>query len=176
MHKENNKNPVPIFFAIKMSESYETMKTILDAVKYHEHEWRMCCDLKVVTFLNGMQSGNTKYGCFLCLWNSRYKGCQYEKKNWPVRTGHETETYNVINAPLVPMDKILLPPLHVKLGIVKNFLKFMQRANPEAQAFLKAFFYPRISLAKLDEGKYVTLNWLIRARKRKHCYLYSQVY
>lgn len=152
LHEENTKKPVPIFFAIEMSESYESMKRILDAVKYTEHNWRMCCDLKVVTFLKGMQSGNTKYSCFICLWDSRFKGCQYDKKDWTLRTGNEIQTYNVIDAPLVPIEKILLPPLHVKLGIVKSFLKFMQRSNPGAKAYLQAFF-PRLSAAKLAEGK-----------------------
>jgi len=30
---------------------------------------------------------------------------------------------NVVNPPLVLQEKIYLPPLHIKLGLMKNFVK-----------------------------------------------------
>lgn len=57
---------------------------------------------------------------------------------------------NMIRAPLVPKEKILLPPLHVKLGIVKNFVKQVAKRS-EVLPVLR-LIYPRLSEAKLING------------------------
>jgi hypothetical protein len=56
---------------------------------------------------------------------------------------------NVENQPLVEPSKILLPSMHLKLGLMKNFVKVM---NQEEAAFtyLREEF-PRLSEAKLKE-------------------------
>lgn len=135
-----------------MAESYASMRLILDCVKYGDHMWKICCDFKVVAFLNGMQSGNTKYPCHICSWDSRYHD-QYNRKEWPNRSAVERKSkeFNIVAEPLVPFDKILLPPLHIKLGLFKNYIKFMQRNNNNAKDFLSQFFQ-KLSAAKLKEG------------------------
>jgi len=57
---------------------------------------------------------------------------------------------NMENKPLVDPSKILLPSMHLKLGLMKNFVKAM---NQEEGAFpyLQEKF-PRLSEAKLKEG------------------------
>jgi len=54
------------------------------------------------------------------------------------------------NQPLVEQSKILLPSMHLKLGLMKKFLNTM---NQEEAAFtyLREKF-PRLSEAKLKEG------------------------
>jgi hypothetical protein len=118
----------------------------------------LCCDFKVVTFLNGLQSGYTKYNCFICLWDSRYKGNQYEKKEWQLRseTTRRTNVHNVRHEALVPSQKILLPPLHIKLGIVKSFIKTVLKKNDEAMGYLHELF-PKPSAAKLKEGTFIEI-------------------
>ena len=56
------------------------------------------------------QGGYAKYSCFPCEWYSRNRAQHWIKKDWPKR------------ASLTPL-KILLPPLHIKLGIMKQFVK-----------------------------------------------------
>ena len=34
---------------------------------------------------------------------------------------------NIVNPPLVLPEKIYLPPLHIKLGLIKNFVKGMDK-------------------------------------------------
>jgi hypothetical protein len=34
---------------------------------------------------------------------------------------------NVINEPLVARDRIILPPLHIKLGLMKQFVKALNK-------------------------------------------------
>ena len=56
---------------------------------------------------------------------------------------------SVAQKPLVDPQKIL-PPLHVKLGIVKNFVKAMDK-NVEGFRFLERKF-PKLNEAKIEEG------------------------
>ena len=52
--------------------------------------------------------------------------------------------------PPVPIGKILLPPLHIKLDIVKNFVMALDR-DGEGFKYLRTIF-PRLSEAKLQAG------------------------
>lgn len=151
LHVDNAKNSVPLALSTNTKETYLSLKEIVELIKYNDHEWNICSDLKVVTLLRGMQTGYTKNMCFMCLWDTRYKGNQYEKHDWSLRgQQHTLGRGNVIEVPLVPMDKILLPPLHIKLGIVKNFIKAL-RSNQNAFEELCRIF-PRLSVAKMKEG------------------------
>lgn len=150
LHKTNSKPSIPIGYSTETKETYEILKKILDSVNYNDHQWKICCDLKVVAMLCGLQSGYIKHMCFLCDWNSREKGNHYEMNEWKMREESIHRDANVIRAPLVPKEKILLPPLHVKLGIVKNFVKQIAKRG-EVIAVLRMIF-PRLSEAKLSNG------------------------
>lgn len=150
LYYDNTKKSVPVFYGIGMSESYDSMKQILNSIKYNEHKWRLCCDLKVVAFLTGLQKGYTKHCCFLCLWDSRYKGNNYARLEWPTRTTRTAGESNVVAEPLVPVDKILMPPLHVKLGIVTNFIKALDKDGPAFEHL--GTLFPRLSEAKIKQG------------------------
>ena len=56
---------------------------------------------------------------------------------------------NVHSHPLVERNKILFPPLHIKLGVMKNFVKAMDREG-SGFAFLQKFTW--ISMEKLVAG------------------------
>lgn len=53
--------------------------------------------------------------------------------------------------PLVERTQILLPPLHIKLGLMKNFVKALKKNESRAIDFLKAKF-PRKSELKIIHG------------------------
>jgi hypothetical protein len=42
---------IPLAHSTKLPESYETLKLVLERIKYHEHEWQICGDLKVIGLL-----------------------------------------------------------------------------------------------------------------------------
>ena len=42
---------------------------------------------------------------------------QYDTSNWPLQQAYTTGFQNIQYNPLVPTDKIRLPPLHIKLSI-----------------------------------------------------------
>ena len=153
LYNGNAAASVPIGHSVQMSETYENMKTLLTAIKYHNHNFLICGDLKVVALLLGLQGGYTKYPCFLCLWDSRADSQHYEQKDWPPRTSFLPGNHNVKAVPLVDPKKILLPPLHIKLGLMKNFVKALNK-NGAAFKYLESKF-PRISEGKLKAGIFV---------------------
>ena len=66
-----------------------------------------------------LQGGYIKYFCFICLWDSRDKINHYKRKNWPLRKDYTPGEYNVENKSLINLKKILMPPLHIKLGLIQ---------------------------------------------------------
>jgi len=141
------------FPSANMKESYESMKILLGKIKYDKFKWKLCGDLKVVALLLGMQLGYTKYCCFLCQWDSRDKKNHYVNKLWPKRKSLTPGEKNVVNPPLVPPEKIFLPPLHIKTGLVKNSAKGMDKTGCGFEYLRNKF--PNLSDAKIKEGIFV---------------------
>ena len=133
-----------------MKKTYENIKTILDRIKCTEHEWVICGDLKVLSMLLGQQGGNTKYPCFLCLWDSRAKQDHWIKRKWPSREVFVLGEKNIKNVPLVIGEKVLLPPLHIKLGLMKQFIKALDKER-ECFKYLCTKF-PRLTHEKIKAG------------------------
>ena len=133
-----------------MAQTYYNMEQILKCIRYTHFPFKMCADLKVVALLTGFQSGYTKYNCFLCLWDSRDRANHYVKQNWPPRTQNVVGRPNVANRELVKRENIIFPPLHIKLGLMKQFVKKLPRDGSAFQ-FLQQRF-PKLSDAKIKEG------------------------
>ena len=60
---------------------------------------------------------------------------------------------NVEHPTLADTSKILLPPLHIKLGLLKNFVKAMDKTGEAVQYLIRKF--PRLNKAKIKEGVFV---------------------
>ena len=98
----------------------------------------------------GLPPGYTKYCCFLCEWDSRARHEHYLKKKWPKRSPLKAGTKNVKYTPLVEATKILLPLLHIKLGLIKSFVKAMNQHGAAFKYICNKFRV--LSQAKLIEG------------------------
>ena len=101
----------------------------------------------MVNFLLGQQSGYTKFPCFLCYWVSREKAHYWKIKNWPVREQLKVGDINVIHDQFVPREKIMFPPLHIKLGIIKQFVKALDKTGQCFQHI--SLVFPALSNEKL---------------------------
>jgi hypothetical protein len=154
LHNGNCKPSIPIGHSVHLKESYENMKLLLNAIDYKSHQWNICGDLKVIGMLMGMQAGFTKYCCFLCLWDSRATADHFVKRDWEARSSYDPGKSSVQYPPLIDPQKIYLPPLHIKLGLMKTLVKQMGKANSPAFQFLAKKF-PKLSSAKLKEGIFV---------------------
>jgi hypothetical protein len=153
LHNGNIQPSIPLAHSVHLKESYQNMVILMNAIKYDTHNWKICGDLKVIGLLLGMQSGFTKYCCFLCLWDSRDTKHHYKQQIWPPRHTFTPGKENIAAEPLVDSANILLPPLHIKLGVMKNFVKALDKSGPAFQ-YLTAKF-PSISDAKLKEGIFI---------------------
>ena len=102
----------------------------------------VCGDLKVISMIHGQQGE----------WDSCAKAKHWNQKVWSKRTLKVGEK-NVHFESLVDPKKVLLPPLHIKLGMIKQFVKALAKD-------VKTFKYlsskiPRLSKAKLKGGVFV---------------------
>ena len=151
LHNGNIKPSIPIGYSILRKETYNTMKILLDLLEYPKFTWKICSDLKVVSLLLGLQLGYIKHMCFLCLWDSRQNNSHYAVKVWPPRQSSQIGKHNVQHQPLVSSAHVLLPPLHIKLGLMKNFVKAIDWEG-NGFKFLKDFFGAEKTNAKLKAG------------------------
>ena len=93
----------------------------------------------------GMQAGFTKYCYFLCFCDSRAVSQYYKQKDWGSRSTFVSSEHSLKENPLVDMNKVLLPPLHMKLGFMKNFAKALHKNGAAFQ--LLSTVFPGLSAA-----------------------------
>ena len=160
LHNGNPLGSVPIAHSTILKETYDAVKFVLLNIKYDEHSWKICVDLKMVNFLLGQQSGFTKFPCFLCHWDSRARAEHWERKDWPERTDMVVGQKNVIAEPLVDRSNIIFPPLHIKLGLMKQFVKALDKDGDCFRYICESF--PALSIEKKKVGvhNYVPLRYL----------------
>lgn len=66
LHTDNKLVSLPIPHSIKVKEKHSTIPLVREEIKYAQHNWVVCVDLKIVNFLLGQQNGYMKYPCFIC--------------------------------------------------------------------------------------------------------------
>ncbi|KAF2354289.1 hypothetical protein FHG87_014956 [Trinorchestia longiramus] len=120
--------PVPEPNVTMESNSDSESRDMIETAKY----------LKVVGFILGLQGGYTKYPCFLCSWDSAADDQHYVSQEWPSIQELNPGSHNVVSLPLVEPNKILFLPLHIKLSLMKNFVKALDREGG-GFAFLQKF-------------------------------------
>lgn len=102
----------------------------------------------MVVFLMRLQGCFTNNPCFLCLWDRESTGKRTEKA-LASKTDTTGETH-IQHEPLVNPHKVLFPPRHIKLGVMKQFVIVVDK---ESAAFkhLQDLF-PKLSGAKVKAG------------------------
>ncbi|GFX66024.1 uncharacterized protein TNCV_14451 [Trichonephila clavipes] len=153
LHNGNRYASVPVGPSVHLKECYENLKFILNKLSYSDHKWTICGDLKVISMLLGQQSGYTKFPCFLCDWDSRDRKQHYVKQTWPIRKALIPGVKDVERQSLVDPKKILFPPFHIKLGLMKQFVKALDKEGECFKYLCEQF--PGLSDAKLKEGIFV---------------------
>lgn len=154
LHNGNRYPSVPIFHTPFLRESYENVKLMIDKINYDKYKWAVCGDFKMICFLLGLQTGYTKTPCFLCLWDSRARNKHWSRIEWPKRHSLVPGAFNVKEKALVDPRNVLLPPLHIKLGLMKQFVKVLAKNESSAFAYICKRF-PSLTEAKLKESIFV---------------------
>ena len=57
LHNGNDYPSGQVGHSVYMRESFENMVFLLDHIKYLQYNWNICCDLRVIGLLMGMQFG-----------------------------------------------------------------------------------------------------------------------
>ncbi|GFW45593.1 uncharacterized protein TNCV_3245311 [Trichonephila clavipes] len=140
--------PVPLGPDLPIPSPPNTLNNILDDLDQISHISSDSDD----GYDPGQQSGYTKFPCFLCEWDSRDRK-HYVKQTWPIRKALIPGVKNVERQNLVDPKKILFPPLHIKLGLMKQFVKALDKEG-ECFKYLCELF-PGLSDAKLKEDIFV---------------------
>jgi hypothetical protein len=144
---------IPVACAIHKKETYENVKEILNCMNYKIYQWYICSNLKVITTFMGLQKSYAKFYCFLCMWDSCARSVLYSKKNCPLYKSHTLTTKNIAHQSLVDPLKVLLIHLYIKLGLMKNSVKTLDR-NGTAFSFMCEKF-PRHSVEKVKPGIFI---------------------
>ncbi|XP_069623312.1 uncharacterized protein [Ranitomeya imitator] len=150
LHNGNLFGAVPIGHSVSLREEHGDVKRVIELLKYDTHNWIICVDLKMVCFLLGQQRGYTKYPCFLCMWDSRAREKHWVESNWPPRSGLKPGDPNILHQPLVDRKNILFPPLHIKLGLMKQFVKALPTDGDCFKYIMLAL--PGLSIEKIKAG------------------------
>lgn len=132
------------------------METILHLIQYNNYGWRVFCDLNVVAILIGIKQGFSKHQCFLCNSEGRQTKLHYTDHQWKAREDYQVGVASVVNTPLIDKEKVILPPLHIKLGLMRNFVRALDHDSAPFR-HLKTIF-PKLTEAKIDAGKFSGLH------------------
>lgn len=145
--------------ATGLQETYEDLATALKLVEYELHRWKVVCDFKVLNKLLGLNGSWCAEPCLFCRWRSRATVDQHYAKigTWKKRKVVDDrlvkDKVSVLFACQIPVSKVLLPTLHIKLGVMSQFVKSLfpyeknvgsttvkRSGNANAINFLQDFF------------------------------------
>jgi hypothetical protein len=143
---------VPIYFSRTEREKEAIIKDLLERINYHSFQWQFCGDLKMIGIALGLSGGNSNHPCFLCEWKRPGRNQYWTNIIGKQRTNWKIGEFNVRSESMIPRDKVLLPPLHIKLGVMTQLAKRFNN-NPALRSHLKKTF-PHLSDAKIDAGIY----------------------
>jgi hypothetical protein len=84
LHNGNVLPSVSVAHAFGIKESDDSIKQLLQYIKYDTYKWNICVYLKVIALLLGLQLRYTTFPCFLREWDIRDKAHHYVKRIWPL--------------------------------------------------------------------------------------------
>lgn len=131
---------IVIGYSASLKESSTNFEAILKLVDYEKHQWFICSDCKVLCMLAGIKGGNADYPCFLCSFYANKKGISdhYVIRDWGPKSESVRQKAKK-GEQLVPLDKLLFPPLHIQLGLVKIFLQTLDQDGEAWECVEKRF-------------------------------------
>ena len=105
------------------------MALVLQKLKYCEHNWMICGGLKVIFILLGQQVDLPSILAFCVFGTAGLAKRTGLEKNWPTRNEFTLGVLNILHESLVNPQHVLLPPLHIKLEMMKQFVKALNKES-----------------------------------------------
>lgn len=134
---------------VQLKEKYSSVKILLDALKYEEHSWKF----KIVAFLMGLQCSFSKFPCYLCLSDSKDTTGHYYRQDWQQQTKFSVDRNNVKWEVLLDPEKVLLPPLHLKLCLINQFVTAPDKDSADFKYFQD--FLSKLFVAKVKASVFI---------------------
>ncbi|KAL1231906.1 Large ribosomal subunit protein [Trichinella spiralis] len=125
----------------------------LGAEKYVAKKYSAKKSLKGVLPYNGNTYVSVPVFHSVALKETRARDEHWKKKDWPVQANLTPEAKSICHKSLINPEKVLLPPLHIKLGIMKQFVKALDKNGTCFQYLCTQL--PFLPGAKLKEGIFV---------------------
>ena len=98
-------------------------------IKYNEHKRMVCRDLKVLSMLLGQRGVIPSTHAFCVYGTAQLKMNTGFVSNGQKEMSLQLEKKNILNQSLVSPDKVLLPPFHIKLGLMKQYVKSLDKGG-----------------------------------------------
>ena len=92
----------------------------------------------------------------MCEWDSRDRINHWIKRDWTLRESLTPGCRNILHPALVDRSNVKLPPLHIKLDLMKQFVKALFKDSACFKYNQDKF--PYMSVEKIRESIYWTLN------------------
>ena len=93
------------------------------------------------------------YKVHLLYVQSRDKINHWIKRDWPLRVSLTPGYRNILHSALFDRSNVILPPLHIKLGLLKQFVKALNEEGACFKYIQEKF--PCVSAEKAKEGVFV---------------------
>ena len=81
------------------------------------------------------------------MWDSRTRKKHWVEENWPPRSDLKSGDPNIVHEPPVDRKKRIFPPLHMKLGLMKQFVKALSTDGDCLKYIILTF--PGLSIEKI---------------------------
>jgi hypothetical protein len=108
-----------------VKETYKNMDLLLKAISYSKYGWKICGDLKVIGLLLKCSLATQSCAIFFLNGTAEQKTSIKKLKIGPCQeTQFQGKSVSEIHHSLT---KIRLPTLHIKLGLMKNFVQAMNK-------------------------------------------------
>lgn len=154
LHNGNLLPSIPLLYSPSLKETYNDVQYALQLINYNSHRWKIIADLKLLNVLCGVGCPSVKNPCILCDWQGTYRSNkQYQQyhQNTQRRTDSVIGTKSIVADSLIDLNNVLLPPLHVKIGLIAQFIKKLG-VNTPAYNFIADLLNHK-STAKLEAGQ-----------------------
>jgi hypothetical protein len=103
--------------------------------------------------LLGQQQRYATFLCYISEWDSQSQDKHWTQRQWTQTTGLILGFKNILRKSLVDPEKITLPPLHIKLGLMKQSVKALDGHGNYFNYLSNKF--PALSQVKIKEGIFV---------------------
>ena len=147
IHNGNKYPSLPLAHSVCLKETYKNVKTVLNVLKYDQYNWEVIGDFKMIAFLMGMQRVSRNIPATFVFGLA-------EIPNPTIKSKYGQNVRNLLlerkmskNIPLINPKNVLLPPLYIKLGLIKQFAFKVLRAS----GFIKEIRTSSLSIRKLND-------------------------